>query len=189
MIDINQVVQMFNSNLDFPIKNTSQEIYTNQLINKQMNYLSKIIQDNKEKIVVIDYKDDVLSLICYRLIKNLQNICSSKFKIYLYGKTFNTKKDLVKKEKKIFSFKLKKEIKNNNVILISPYNPIYEVLNSNTHFNKFGCPIYKPFQYFTIQQIEQTQIFYHIGYYKKDLLQINSNNTLLLEYTIKINRK
>jgi hypothetical protein len=147
-----------------------------------MNFLLKIIQDNKEKIFVIDYKDDVLSLICYKLIKNLQSVCSFKFKIYLYGKTFNTKKDLVKKEKKIFSFRLKKEIKNDNVILISPYNPIYEVLKSNVQFNNFNCPIYKPFQFFTVQQIEQTQIFYHIGYYKKDLLQINSNNTLLLEY-------
>ena len=36
-------------------------------------------ENSANKIFVLDYKDDLISLICYRMLKNLQQVCPFKF--------------------------------------------------------------------------------------------------------------
>lgn len=175
MIDTEQKIQMFNMDMEYPVKNFSLEAYTNYLVNQKMNEFVKQFENSANKIFVLDYKDDLISLICYRMLKNLQQVCPFKFQLVLYGKVKYTKKDIVKKEKKIFSFRLKKLIKSNNTIIIQPFNPLYEVAKTGIEFKEFGCPIWKPLEKFTPDQLRQVQIFYQLGYYPKDKIQLDRN--------------
>lgn len=181
IMKIENLIQMFNSNLNFKPDSINLESYTNYLINKQMNLLVKQIKENKNKIFVLNYKDDLLSLICYRIIKNVQAIES--FDFYICGKTIKTRKSLNSKEKKISSFKLKRKIEQNEAIIISPFNPIYQVFGLTKTFKNFYYSSFKPLEHFTIQELEQAQIFYHLGYYKKDKIQFNSDLTIVKDYS------
>lgn len=174
MIDTSQKIQMFNMGLEYPIKNFNLETYTNYLINQKMNEFVKEFEQDSNKIFVLDYKDDLLSLICYRILKNLQTVSPFKFQLVLYGKSKNTKKD-IQKEKKICIFRLNKLLKNKNTIIIQPFNPLYQVAKTGISFKEFDCKIWRPLEKFTPDQIKQTQIFYHLGYYPKDKIQIDQN--------------
>lgn len=175
MYKTNQLIQLYNMNLEYPIQNLSLESHTNYLINQQMNYFIKEFKDDFSKLFVIDYKDDLLSLICYRIIKNLQEVSPFKFNIAIYGRTFRTKKLLVKKEKRISNWKLNKLIKNNQVVIISPINPVYKVVNTGIEFNNFNCPIWKPLNRFIPDQLKTAQVFFNIGYLPKDRIQLDKN--------------
>lgn len=160
-------------NLNYHINKYSLENYTNYLINQKMNEFIRIFEKDKDKYFILDYKDDLLSLICYRILKNIQQISPFKFKLYLYGKIKNTKKYIVKKEKKIYF--LKSKIKSNNTIIIQPFNPLYNVAKTNINFKDFDCPIWRPLEKFIPEQIKQTQVFYQIGYIQRDKIQIDTN--------------
>lgn len=146
--------------MNYPINNFPLDSYTNYLINKQMNYFIKNLSTSK--IYVLDYKDDLLSLICYRILKNLQEVSPSKFNLFLYGKKKKTKSFLVKKEKFVNSFWLKKKIKQDLIIFISPFNPLYEVTNSTIIFKDFPCKTLKPIEKFTPEQLLKTREFFNL---------------------------
>lgn len=166
--------QMFCLDLDYPIKNMSLETQTNLLVNKVMNDFVKLYEKENIKNVIIDFKDDLLSVICYRLIKNIQTVSPFKFNIYIRGKRNNSKDYLSKEDKRIFAIKYNKMIEQDDTVLITPFNPLYQVVNSRKRFNKIGLNIFAPLKSFTPMEIEQIQIFYHIGYFKKDSIKLNS---------------
>lgn len=159
---------MYNLNLDYKIKELSLENQTNMLINRQMNEFVKLYSGDTEKTFIIDYKDDLISLICYRIVKNIQTVSGIKFNLLLSGKTRKTRKFIDKKEKRIPSFLVKSKMKKSNVFLISPINPIYKVLNEKTVFKKFNCKVWKPMESFTPNEVLLSQVFYHIGYLKNE---------------------
>lgn len=117
---------------------------------------------------ILDYQDDLPSVILYKLFKNLQSVKNFKFSIF--GKTKNTKKYLVKKEKKITKRLIKKT--DEKIVLITTDNPLYDVLNINRISNKIkiedGDEMIKPLYRMIPEEIRKTQEFYNIGYIKND---------------------
>lgn len=172
MITTQHKIEMFNLNLDYPIDNLSIENQTNLLINKKMNEINCLIEKNKDKVIVLDYKDDLISLICYRMLKNVQSICN--FPLFITGKR-NRTKEYIKKEKRIGKIKLNNFLKKNQCIIIQPFNPIYKVADIKVIFKEFTCNTFYPVETFTPEEFKTAQIFYHIGYIKKDPIQLNSN--------------
>lgn len=179
MFTTNQLIHLYNMNLEYAIPNFNLEQHTNYLINQQMNYFVKEFEQDQNKLFVLDYKDDLLSVICYRIIKNLQEVSPFKFNIAICGKRTNTKKLLVKGEKRITNWGLERKIKKNQVVIISPFNPLYEVANTGIKFNNFNCTIWKPLSRFIPEQIKTAQVFYNIGYLPKDKIQIDRNADIM----------
>ena len=145
------------------------DLKTNQIINKTLNYYSSKIKNNN--IVIFHQKDDTISMICYTLLKILQN--QIHFTLYLYGKHKNTK-DMYRKDKNKFicKWKAKKLLKLENTILITPYNPIYKVVGEEKIFNYFNSNnTINLIEKFNYPELITAQIFYHINYIKNDLLQ------------------
>ena len=172
MITTQHKIEMFNLNLDYPIDYISIENQTNSLINKKMNEINYLIEKNKDKIIVLDYKDDLISLICYRMLKNLQTFYA--FPLVISGKR-NRTKEYIKKEKRIGNFKLNNLLKKDQCIIIQPFNPIYKVTNTKVIFKDFTCLTIKPLETFIPEEIKAAQIFYHIGYIKKDPIQLDND--------------
>lgn len=145
------------------------DVKTNQIINKTLNYYSSKIKNNN--IVIFHQQDDTISMICYTLLKILQN--QIHFTLYLYGKHKNTK-DMYREDKNKFicKWKAKKLLKLENTILITPYNPIYKVVGEEKIFNYFNSNnIINLIEKFNYPELITAQIFYHINYIKNDLLQ------------------
>lgn len=166
----------FNLNLNYPMEYfpISTEDYTNWLINKKMNEFEQAFSKTNYKYFIIDYKDDLLSLICYRILKNLQSVCSFNFEILIYGKIWNTRKYIPKPRNQISKSKFNKLMKMQDLcVIVQGTNLLYNVVNSKTTYNDFPCPIWKPINNFIPKQIETLQIFYHIGYLKKDEIQFS----------------
>ena len=145
------------------------DLKTNQIINKTLNYYSSKIKNNN--IVIFHQKDDTISMICYTLLKILQN--QIHFTLYLYGKHKNTK-DMYREDKNKFicKWKTKKLLKLENTILITPYNPIYKEVGEEKIFNYFNSNnTINLIEKFNYPELITSQIFYHISYIKNDLLQ------------------
>lgn len=174
MLEAQRKILMYDLNLEYPIPGFSLEAQTNWLINRRMNEFEYLYKDMPERIFILDYKDDLLSLICYRMLKNLQSICKFNFQILIMGKTKRTRQ-YIKNEKKIHPFFAKKYWKEkNNCVIVQPVNPLYNVLGMEKVFNDFPCKTWTPLTCFTPEQLKASQIFYHIGYIKKDKIQLNS---------------
>lgn len=149
----------------------SVDFKTNQIINKTLNYYSSIL--TTDNTVIFHQQDDTISLICFTLLKMLQN--NIHFTLYLYGKHRNTGKMYGKNHKFISKWKTKKLLKSKNSILVTPYNPIYKVSKSEKIFNQFSANnvinIVKKFNY---NELVTAQLFYHIPYLKNDELQYSN---------------
>ena len=131
------------------------DLKTNQIINKTLNYYSSKIKNNN--IVIFHQQDDTISMICYTLLKILQN--QIHFTLYLYGKHKNTK-NMYREDKNKFicKWKAKKLLKLENTILITPYNPIYKVVGEEKIFNYF---IYLVICRIIFAKIKNTFNFYY----------------------------
>ncbi len=167
MNSINDKLLHYSLNLDYPNPILTLESQTNFLIQKQLNYFLNFFNP-KDKILILEYQDDTISLIVYRLLKSITNI--KNFQLFFYGRKFNTR-SYVKKEKFITKRKLNKLINSNKVIYISVDNPIYQVIKNKKKFNYFPNITVHPIQNFTLEEIKAAQIFYHIGYIKNDIIE------------------
>ena len=145
------------------------DLKTNQIINKTLNYYSSKIKNNN--IVIFHQQDDTISMICYTLLKILQN--QIHFTLYLYGKHKNTK-NMYREDKNKFicKWKAKKLLKLENTILITPYNPIYKKKKKKKIFNYFNSNnTINLIEKFNYPELITARIFYHISYIKNDVLQ------------------
>lgn len=171
---MNYNIELYNANLSYkPIYMMSSkfltEDYVNWIINKTMNSFIKKYENASDKLFILDYKDDLISVICYRMLKNLQSVSPFKFNIAIMGKTHKTKQFL-QKEKKVYKWRLKKYLKSNSCVIIQGFNPLYKVLNTNIVFNDFDCSIWRPVENYAPFVFETAQVFYHIDYIPHDII-------------------
>lgn len=116
-------------NLDYSNLLIPYDKQTNKTLDKKMNnFIHQFKKDFEDKVFILEYNDDLLSLISYKIIKTLQNLCH--FKLQIYGKIRKTKEYFIEKE--IICKKIPKE----NYHLISVFNPIYKVINACRNSNK-----------------------------------------------------
>lgn len=187
MVYLTKFIQQYNLNIDMLKISDDVDLKTNQIINKTLNYYSSKIKNNN--IVIFHQQDDTISMICYTLLKILQN--QIHFTLYLYGKHKNTKDMYCEdKNKFICKWKAKKLLKLENTILITPYNPIYKVVGEEKIFNYFNSNnTINLIEKFNYPELITAQIFYHISYIKNDLLQyknLERDNKILYKALIDI---
>lgn len=166
MTILDMKIKQYNLNLDYPYVDNVL-VQTNNLINSIVNeFLNCYIDNKKINTFIIEYQDDLISIICYRMLKSLLNVAN--FNLLICGKHHKTKKLLDKKQKFISKHKMKKLHDKNNALIISVFNPLYNVVESQKNFDNF-LNKWQPMKSFTPIEIEQAQIFYHIGYIKNDI--------------------
>lgn len=161
--------QMCNLDLDYKDDLMSIESQTNNLINKVMTNFIESYKDLNVRNVVVYYNDDLLSLIAYKIILNVREVCPFKFNLWIKGKKKKTKKYLPKEAygvKTFLNFK-KKILKESNTIYISPLNILYKIINEK-YYNKISelnnrDKVFYPLIKFTPQEIETTADFYQIN--------------------------
>lgn len=166
----------FEMNLNYPMDYYPMAIeeYTNCLVNDKMFHFNKKFENTNAKYFIVDYKDDLNSLICYRMLKNLESVCQFDFEVLIYGKTWNTREYLPKGQKRISKWKLNKLMKMPDLcVIVQGTNLLYKVINSKITYNDFPCEVWRPISDFIPKQIQTLQIFYHIGYLKKDKMQFS----------------
>lgn len=118
---------------------------------------------------ILEYQDDTISLICYRMLKAISAI--EPINIILYGKCKKTKKLLPKEQKKIGRIGLKRKLKkDNNIIFISSFNPLYKVASKEFNSTNLGYDYWYPMKSFTPDQLKILRVFYHIDYIKNDII-------------------
>ena len=158
-------------NLDYQIIDN----YTSQTDNKLNNIINNIymlINKNNYKNIIIESKNDIYTVILYRLLNNLLSL--RKFNIYIIGKTNKIKEYLYKDSyKKVINIK-----KINNKLILNTNNPLYKVFFNNIKFNQNGI---SPFYDLTPKQFNIIADFYNIK--NKNLLDIN-NNIINSEYQL-----
>lgn len=164
-------------NLDYPQKNISLQNQTNQLINKIMNdFVVKYGSDFKNKYIVLESQNDTFTLIAYNILKGIQAIIP--FQLLIYGRHSVIKKYLKNKkeikEKFISKRTLLKLNKVDKIIIISCYNPLYQVADFKKFHKRFlkKAPLsnctYNILDKFTLSELKIARIFYHINWYKFD---------------------
>lgn len=158
--------------LDYKDSDLDDETQTNILIVRIINNICKKIDNNKIDTIILEYQDDIISLISYRILKIVQ-LNYKNFNLYIYGKRRKTRKAI--KEKSITKLKVNKLLKLNSSLYVSSYNPIYNVVSNKKKFNKFYSNIFFIMRNFTVQELQMARLFYHIGYYKNDILEQNND--------------
>lgn len=153
-------------NLNYPIDNISDEIMTNSLITKVLNKMLNFIESQPDKVFVYDYKDDLPSLIGYKLIVLCRSQSDVNFELRLLGKARRTKKQLQKRQKFITEKKIKKNL--DNYVIFSSFNPIYEVLEVGKIFKDFGLKRFDVIGSFMPQDFLVAKKFYGIKGIKDD---------------------
>ena len=157
----------YNLNLFYPREKDNISAETNLLIQHLFNHFSNLIKNYQ--YFILEYHDDIISSICYRLLKAFS--VYNEINIFIYGKKKKTKKFLAKKQKRISFYKVKKLLKNKKTLYISPFNPLYEVTKSKEKFKHFDTDIWYPMKQFTYDNLLIAREFYHIGYLKNDLIE------------------
>lgn len=147
-------------NLDYPNGLISYSDQTNKTICKVMNdFINTYKNDFDSKSFILIYQDDIYSLITYNILKNIQGIYN--FNLKVFGKRKKTKK-YVKKNNFINKFKIKK-IKQDDIIYISCFNPIYKVKNKKNVFKELRTNnYYNLIDKFTPLQFQIISEFYAI---------------------------
>ena len=142
----------------------------NWRIEQLINHFLIIYKDKLEThTFILEYQDDTISLICYRMLKAISAI--APINIIIYGKCKKTKKLLPKEQKKIGRIRLKRRLKkNNNVIFICPYNPLYKVASKEFNSINLGYDSWYPMESFTPDQLKTLRVFYHIDYIENDII-------------------
>lgn len=161
-------IKHYNLNL-FYSRGVSPTAETNLLIQKIINNFINQCKTTfaSKKIFILEYQDDLISLINYRMLY----VCASivDMKILLLGKHKKTKKQLVKKQKFVSTWKAKRLIKKGKAVYISAFNPLYKVVPNDKIFNILGADM-TPLESFTYENLCEARLFYHIGYVKNDIL-------------------
>lgn len=162
-------VQHYNLNMFYPC-GFEAEVECNWRIEQIINNFLQLYKNELEThTFILEYYDDTISMICYRMLKAISAI--SPINLIIYGKCKKTKKMIPKDQKKIGSFRLNRKLKkDNNIIFISPFNPLYKVAQHKVIFNKFNYPMWEPLSSFTPEQLKTLRIFYHIDYIKDDII-------------------
>lgn len=107
--------------------------------------------------------------------KNLQSVCKFKFSIALLSKgLIRNSKYINKYDKRIGRLKLNSLIKKNKIVIVSPINLLYKVIDTKIIFKEFNTIVWQPLEKLTPEQLRAAQIFYHIGYIKNDKIQLDS---------------
>lgn len=173
-------IQHFQLNMDYLAPGVNLENRTNFLISNKINYLiNNYGVYFKDTTFVLQYNDDVISVIAYHMLKSLSEI--SDFHFVLIGKKKRTKKYLNKKDKFISIRKLRGLSKYKYISIL---NPIYNVVSDNDFYKNLGAALGVETIYlmkdFTVDEIFKAQEFYGIGYIEKE---IDRNNKVLNELT------
>lgn len=156
---------------------------TNNLINQIVN---DFVKDNDTEIYLVDYQDDLLSLICTHILHTISLFKS--INLYFIGKKKLTYDQLNKNYKFISLKKAMKLCKNKKVKIISPYNilynfteefsPLIQVKKYNSKFKKFplSVQVVNLIEKFTPTDILMAQDFYLLSYISEDRISrlINS---------------
>lgn len=130
---------------------------TNYLIQTLMNdFISRYKNFFSTHDFIIEWKDDVISLIGYKIIKNIQGLFP--FNFYILGNRKKTKKYL-QKEKMITKNKISKL---SDIVYISCFNPIYYVMSHNYSFNNFSDTYYLMSKFTPTQLMIAAKDFYQI---------------------------
>ncbi len=172
-------------NLDYQQNGISAENQVNQFINYIMNsFLLKFHEEDfKTKYFVLEFQNDMLSLITYNMLKALQSVYN--FQILIYGKHSQLNsyikryKNHKNKERTINIFTFNRLKKENRMVLISCYNPIYQVVNITKKFNKFDLC----FNF--IERMTQKEIFIAKDFYDIELSKTDEaifQNTLVCDF-------
>ena len=145
MVDITKAKLLhYSFPYDYWQNGIGKENQVNQLINYLINkFIVDYEKNYKGKFIILEFQNDVLSLITYNFLKNIQSVYD--IPLLIVGKHQLLKKYLKslkknqnkKKEKFISDFKAKRLLEKEQAILISCYNPIYQVENTSKNFNKF----------------------------------------------------
>lgn len=156
------------------------EFETNWRIQQVMNDFINTYKDKLEThTFILDYKDDVMSLIAFKLLKAINGV--SPFNLVLYGKKKKTKEMLPKEQKVIGEFGLKRLAKQGNIVIISAFNPLYQVVDKAEIFKHFDMDFkcwfnikdqtfetFNVIDKFTPAQLRLMRVFYHVGYIDGD---------------------
>ena len=176
-------IQHFHLNLDY-LANENVENWTNSLINRKINNVMRQYSKNfRTKKFILEFNDDLVSLIAYNILNRLSDI--SDFSFYIFGKAKRTKNYIYKKDKKNFiSLRKIRKIKD-QCIYVSVFNFIYNVIPQKRKFNNLGISLgidtIDLMRDFTPQELFTAQQFYGIGYindgfYYKNLSLSGYNN-------------
>lgn len=175
----------FECDVDYPIKDFRLDNQTNKLINDIINDIIFKYQKGKYTFV-LEYRDDLISVIAYKILNTLSSI--SNFDFYLYGSSKRTRNYLksIKSGKKIFkkymphkfiSLKKLKQLHKNNTIYFSVYNSIYKVIPTTEFYRNLGLSlglqVYSIMEKFTPEEIFTARDFYNIGYIGKEIDETN----------------
>lgn len=163
-----------NLNLFYPI-GYGNEAETNMRIEQKISeFLNRYGKYAETHTFVLEYHDDIISAMCYRMLKVISAM-STPINLVIYGKRRKTK-DIVKGVKRIGNYRLKKLMKQEKAIYISPFNPLYKVTDSKDIFRDFPNVTWYPMKEFTPYQLKAIRLFYHLGYIKNDIIE---NDTII----------
>lgn len=147
---------LHNLNMDYKKDNLSYENQTNATLNSIMNsFIDKFKKYFNSCVFILEYTDDILGVITYNILKNIQGIYP--FKLQVKGKYKKTKRFINKKD---FHFSIKTYFKNK--IYINCFNPISYVINKSEYFNDFSNS-YSLIEKFTPEQIYIISNFFFIN--------------------------
>lgn len=171
MTTLNAKIKHFNLNLYYPIS-TNAVAETNWIIQQTLNnFLDKYGKYESTHTFILEYQDDILSVICYRMLQSLTSV--SNIRVNLFGKHKITKK-YVKDAKFISKWKLNRLLKRENIIYISTFNPLYQVVKTDKIFKSFNMDnviMTELINKFCYSHLLTAREFYHIGYIKNDLIE------------------
>lgn len=161
---------LHNLNMDYKKDNLSYENQTNATLNSIMNsFIDKFKKYFNSCVFILEYTDDILGVITYNILKNIQGIYP--FKLQVKGKYKKTKRFINKKD---FHFSIKTYFKNK--IYINCFNPISYVINKSEYFNDFSNS-YSLIEKFTPEQLYIISNFFVINDKKlinKNILELYS---------------
>ena len=169
---LNAKIQHHNLNMLYPVgfgTDAEANCRIEQKISEFANTYGKLAETHT---FILEYHDDIISAICYRMLKVFSAI--TPINLVIYGKRRKTK-DIVKEAKRIGRFKFNKLKKKGDIVYISPFNPLYQVALADDTFKELDSTIsvWYPMKDFTPAQLQSIRLFYHIGYIKNDIIEDN----------------
>lgn len=179
MNTLTQKIKHYNLNMFYSC-GYSYEAETNWRIQQVMNDFVQTYKDKFEThTFILDYKDDIISMIAYKLLKAISGV--NPFNLVLYGKKKKTKEMLSDEQKIVGEFGLRKLAKKGNLVFISAFNPLYQVVNKVEIFKHFDLDFkcwfnvgsqsfetYNIVERFLPAHLRLMRVFYHVGFIKGD---------------------
>lgn len=169
-------------NLDYLPNDTTIENQTNKLINDKIQFIVNYYLKNKNDTFILEYNDDLISVIAYNILSRIKVV--EGFNFYIYGKVKKTKQYIFKEDKKQFIGNRKIKKLNTPICYLSSFNLIYNVVSDNKYSNKISK--IKSLSTYAVTQIDfmkeftplelfSAQQFYHIGYINDGMYIKNAN--------------